>query len=164
MDSPKIIVQGCDFMAWENAPLLVILVLSVLGNNQSVAVASAFLLVVKMLGLDSWFPALESKGLSIGVTILTVAILVPLATGRITIKNMSDAFSSPLGIAAIASGIFAAWAAGRGLLFIKASPDMVSSLVLGTVVGVCFLQGIAIGPLIAGGLISLLVAVVNVFK
>lgn len=147
--------KGSDYMSWDNLPLLIILVLSVLGNNQSVAVAAAFLVVFKFLGLDSWFPILESKGLTLGITILTMAILVPVANGRISMKNMADAFSTPLGILAIAAGIFAAWAAGRGLLFTKASPDMISSLVLGTVVGVSFMNGVAIGPLIAAGLVSM---------
>lgn len=151
-------------MSLDNLPLLIILVLSVLGNNQSVAIAAGFLLVVKLLGLDGLFPILESKGMNIGITILTIAILTPLATGRISFTDMLNAFKSPIGVVALASGIFVAWAAGRGLLFINTSPQMVTSLVLGTVAGVCFLQGVAIGPLIAAGLVSLVVSLLNIFK
>jgi uncharacterized membrane protein (DUF441 family) len=145
-------------MSLENLPLLIILVLSVFGNNQSVAVATGFLLLIKLIGLDSWFPILESKGMNVGITILTIAILTPLATGRISINDIMQAFKSPIGIIALVSGIFVAWAAGRGLIFINVSPEMVTSLVLGTVVGVCFLHGVAIGPLIAGGLVSLAIS------
>ena len=151
-------------MSWENIPLLIILVLSVLGHNQSVAVATGFLLLVKLLGLNSWLPIVESNGINIGITILTIAILTPIATGRISISNIMDAFRSPIGLIALASGVFVAWTAGRGLLFINTSPEMISSLVLGTIVGVCFLQGVAIGPLIAGGLVSLAVTLLNSFK
>lgn len=151
-------------MSWENMPLLIILVLSVLGHNQSVAVATGFLLLIKLLGLSSWLPVVESNGINIGITILTIAILAPLATGRISLENILDAFTSPIGLIALVSGVFVAWTAGRGLLFINTSPEMVSSLVLGTVVGVCFLQGVAIGPLIAGGLVSLAVTFLNCFK
>ncbi|MCE5287267.1 MAG: DUF441 domain-containing protein [Pelosinus sp.] len=151
-------------MAWDNLPLLIIFVLAVLGNNQSVSVAAGFLLLIKLLGLDSWFPLLESKGMNIGITILTIAILTPLATGRISLHHITDAFKSPIGILALVTGIFVAWAAGRGLLFINASPDMISSIVLGTVVGVCFLNGVAVGPLIAGGLVSMAVALFSIFK
>jgi len=151
-------------MSWENIPLLIILVLSVLGHNQSVAVATGFLLLVKLLGLNSWLPIVESNGMNIGITILTIAILTPIATGRISMNNIMDAFRSPIGIIALASGIFVAWTASRGLLFISTSPEMISSLVLGTIVGVCFLQGVAIGPLIAGGLVSLTVTLFNSFK
>jgi len=144
--------------------LLIILILSVLGNNSAVAVAAAFLLIIKMLGLYSWFPVLESKGMNIGITILTIAILVPVASGKISVRNMLDSVNNLAGLIAIAGGVFAAWAAGRGLLFIKASPEMISSLIVGTVIGVSFLDGIAIGPLIAGGLVSLVLALFNVFK
>lgn len=145
-------------MAWDNLPLLIILVLAVLGSNQSVSVAAGFLLIIKLLGLDSLFPILESKGMNIGITILTIAILTPLATGRISLLHMTAAFKSPIGLLALATGMFVAFAAGRGLLFINTSPEMISSIVLGTVVGVCFLQGVAIGPLIAGGLVSMVIA------
>lgn len=151
-------------MSFVNLPLLVVLVLSVLGNNQSVAVASGFLLLVKLLGLNAWFPILESKGMSAGITILTVAILTPLATGKISLENIVHAFKSPIGVLALCSGVFVAWTAGHGLLFINASPEMVTALVLGTVVGVCFLHGVAIGPLIAGGLVSLVLSCLNIFK
>lgn len=145
-------------------PILLILVLAVLGNNQSVSVAAAVLVAVKLLGLDSWFPVLESKGMNIGLIILTIAILAPVASGRITLQHMADAFRNPVGLLAIAAGIFAAYAAGRGLFFIKETPEMVSSLVVGTVIGVSFLQGVAIGPLIAGGLVSLAVALYTALR
>lgn len=151
-------------MTGENLPILVILVLAVLGKNQSVAIATAFLLTVKLLGLDGWFPVLEDKGFSLGIIILTIAILVPVAAGRITLHHMVEAFTTPLGLAAIGAGVFAAWAAGQGAFFIKVSPHLVSSLVVGTVIGVCFLQGVAIGPLIAGGLVSLLATTLQIFS
>jgi len=151
-------------MSWENIPLLIILVLSVLGHNQSVAVATGFLLLIKLIGLNSWLPIVENHGINIGITILTIAILTPIATGRISMNDIIIALKSPVGIIALASGLFVAWTAGRGLLFINSSPEMISTIVLGTVIGVCFLQGVAIGPLIAGGLVSLAITFLNFFK
>ncbi|MBP2656588.1 MAG: rane protein yeaL [Firmicutes bacterium] len=151
-------------MSLDNLPLLIILVISVLGNNQSVAVAAGFLLLIKLLGLDIFFPTLESKGLNIGITILTIAILTPLASGRLSLKETLAGFCSPVGIIALVAGIFVAWVAGRGLTFINTSPEMVGFLVLGTTFGVCFLHGVAIGPLIAGGLVSLSIFILNAFK
>lgn len=151
-------------MSVENLPLLILLVLSVLGNNQSVALATSLLLVMKLLGLNSWFPILESKGMNVGITVLTIAILTPLATGRISLSNIVDAFKSPIALIALISGIFVAWTAGHGLLYINASPEIVTSLVLGTVIGVCFLNGVAVGPLIASGLVSLVITFANLFR
>ena len=151
-------------MSIEMLPLLILVVLSVLGKNQPVAVAASLLLIIKLLGLNSWLVLLESKGMNIGITILTLAILTPLATGRISIGSMIDTLKSPVTLLALMAGVFVAWAAGRGLLFINSSPAIVTSLVLGTVVGVCFLQGVAIGPLIAGGLVSLVMSFSNLFR
>ncbi|MPM49497.1 hypothetical protein SDC9_96227 [bioreactor metagenome] len=149
-------------MHWETMPILVILVLSVIGHNQSVSVAAAVLLLLKLLKMDSLFPYLESYGLLAGITILTIAVLVPLAAGRITLTDMAGTLKHPLGLAAIAAGLLAAWLAGRGMVFIKDTPETVTALVIGTIAGVCFLKGLAIGPLIAGGFVSLILALVGI--
>jgi uncharacterized membrane protein (DUF441 family) len=151
-------------MSLENVPILIILALSVIGQNQSVSLAAALLLIIKLLGFDSWFPTLEDKGMSIGITILTIAILAPIASGRINLRNMYDSLSSPVGVAAVVTGIFAAWVAGKGLVFFKASPDTITSLILGTIVGISFFNGIAIGPLIAAGILSLFVGLFSRFS
>ena len=148
----------------DNVPLLIILVLSVLGQNQSVAVAAGLLLVMKLLGLETGLALLESHGINAGVTLMTIAVLVPLATGRVSISDIGEVFKSPIGLIALACGLFVAWAAGRGIVYIHATPDMVTALVLGTVVGVCFLNGVAVGPLVAGGLTSLAVLLFKLMK
>ncbi|QDR78966.1 DUF441 domain-containing protein [Sporomusa termitida] len=142
-------------MSFDNIPILIILVLALIAKNQSVAMAAAILLIIKLLGFSSWFSVLESKGINIGITILTIAILAPLASGKITLRDMYDAVVSPIGLLAVITGVFAAWLGGRGVMFFKASPDTITSLILGTIVGISFFQGIAVGPLIAAGMLSL---------
>lgn len=151
-------------MNLENLPLLAILVLAVLGNNNTVSIATAFLLIVKLLGFGKWFPAIENHGLSLGILILTIAILVPVATGRISLIDMGAALKNPAGILAIGAGIFAAWAAGQGIFFIKESPEHVASLIIGTIIGACFLKGVAVGPLIAGGIVSMVLMMAHIAK
>lgn len=151
-------------MNWDNLPLLVILVVSVIGNNHTVSIATLVLLLIKMLGFDSWFPFIESHGINIGIIILTLAVLTPIAQGRISTSTMLDAFKSPLGLMAISIGIFVAWVAGKGVPFMNASPEIVTSLVVGTIIGVCFFHGLAVGPLIAGGLVALVANVFGLFK
>ncbi len=150
-------------MSWDNVPILIILVLSVIGHNQSVAVAAVLLLLVKLLGLNSWLPFLEEKGLSIGIIMLTISVLTPLVNGKVSIQQMSRELGTPTGIISLLTGVFVAYAAGKGLPLIQGNPQVVSSLLLGTIVGVCFFQGIAVGPLIAGGLVYLLMSVIGRF-
>ncbi len=151
-------------MNWDNLPLLVILVLSVIGNNHTVSIATLLLLLIKLLGFDNWFPFIESHGINIGIIILTLAVLTPIAQGRMSTAAMLDAFKTPLGLMAISIGIFVAWVAAKGIPFMNASPEIVTSLVLGTIIGVCFFHGLAVGPLIAGGLVALVANVFGLFK
>lgn len=144
-------------MSLDNLPILIILLLAVIGQNQSVSLAAAILLIIKILGFDDWFSIVENKGMNIGITILTLAILAPVAAGRISLRNMVDSISSPVGFLAVLMGVFAAWVAGKGVIFFKASPDTITSLIIGTIVGISFFQGIAVGPLIAAGMLSLVV-------
>lgn len=151
-------------MNWDNLPLLVILVLSVIGNNHTVSIATLVLLLIKMLGFDTWFPFIESHGINIGIIILTLAVLTPIAQGRISTAAMLDAFKTPIGLTAIIIGIFVAWVAAKGVPFMSGSPEVVTSLVLGTIIGVCFFHGLAVGPLIAGGLVALVANTFGLFK
>jgi len=151
-------------MNWDNLPLLIILVLSVIGNNNSVSIAALVLLLIKMLGFSSWFPVIESHGINLGITILTLAVLTPIAQGRISTSGMLEAFKTPIGLVAIAIGILVAWVAGRGIPFMTGTPEAVTALIIGTIIGVCFFNGLAVGPLIAGGMVSLIISVLGLAK
>jgi len=151
-------------MVWDNLPLLIILVLAVIGNNHSVSIAALVLLLIKILGFNSWFPAIESYGISFGITILTLAVLTPIAQGRISIGDMLEAFKTPIGLTAIIVGIFVAWVAAQGVPFMKGTPEAVTALIAGTIIGVCFFNGLAVGPLIAGGVVSLIISILGLSK
>ena len=151
-------------MNWDNLPLLIILVLSVIGNNHSVSVAVLVLLLIKILGFVTWFPIVENYGISVGITILTLAVLVPIAQGRISTSEMLEAFKTPIGLVAILIGIFVAWVAAQGVPFMKGTPEAVTALIVGTIIGVSFFHGLAVGPLIAGGLVSLIISLFGLLK
>ena len=132
--------------------LLLILALGLIGHNTTVAYAVIIVLVLKLLGLTAMLDILSVNGLNWGIVLLLAAILVPIATGDVTIANMIDAFKSPLGIAAIVCGVLAAMAGGGGVELLKNDPHIVAALIIGTIIGVCFFKGVAVGPLIAGGM------------
>ena len=132
--------------------LLLILALGLIGHNTTVAYAVIIVLVLKLLGLTAMLDILSVNGLNWGIVLLLAAILVPIATGDVTIANMIDAFKSPLGVAAIVCGVLAAMAGGGGVELLKSDPHIVAALIIGTIIGVCFFKGVAVGPLIAGGM------------
>lgn len=132
--------------------LLLILALGIIGHNTTVAYAVIIVLVLKLLGLTAMLDILSVNGLNWSIVLLLAAILVPIATGDVTIANMIDAFKSPLGVAAIICGVLAAMAGGGGVELLKNDPHIVAALIIGTIIGVCFFKGVAVGPLIAGGM------------
>ena len=132
--------------------LLLILALGIIGHNTTVAYAVIIVLVLKLLGLTAMLDILSVNGLNWGIVLLLAAILVPIATGDVTIANMIDAFKSPLGVAAIVCGVLAAMAGGGDVELRKNDPHIVAALIIGTIIGVCFFKGVAVWPLIAGGM------------
>lgn len=151
-------------MNWDNLPILIIIALSVIGNNHSVSIAAILLLLIKLLGFNSWFPAVESHGINIGIIILTMAVLVPIADGRIGMGEIAGAFKSSAGLIAIGVGVVVAWLAAQGVPFMKGSPEAVTALVAGTIIGVCFFRGLPVGPLIAGGVVAVIVSGLELLK
>lgn len=129
-----------------------VLLLSLIGGNHTVAYAALIVIVLKLLGLNSLLGSLNDHGLNWGILLLTVAILVPIATGEVTVQNMIDSVRSPMGIVALIAGVLAAMAGGSGLELLKTDPQIVATLIIGTMAGVFFFHGIAVGPLIAGGI------------
>ena len=107
---------------------------------------------------------LGTQGINWGIVILTAAILVPIANGTITIHTMIDAFKTHIGLIAIAAGLFAAIAGGSGVNLLKGSPDVIPALIIGTMAGVIFFQGVAVGPLIAAGITYFILQILNYFR
>ena len=144
--------EGISLAYTEYITLGFVLILSLIGHNMTVVYATAIVLILKLLGLTALLQTLGTQGLNWGIIILTAAILVPIANGTVTLQTMIDSFRSPIGIIAVITGVLAAVAGGGGLTLLKTNPDVVSALIIGTMAGVFFFKGIAVGPLIAGGL------------
>ena len=148
----------------EYLALGIIFLLSLIGHNMTVVYASGIVLALKVLGLTSAITALGTHGLNWGIILLTAAILTPIATGEVTIQIMLNSFKTPLGIIAIIAGVLAAAAGGCGIDLLKSTPEVVSALIIGTMAGVFFFHGIAVGPLIAGGFTYFVLHLLAVFK
>ncbi|MBD3109648.1 DUF441 domain-containing protein [Bacillus sp. AGMB 02131] len=133
--------------------LLLLLTIALIAKNNSLLVAVGFLLIVKVLGLgDKVLPFIQGKGINIGVTIITIAVLVPIATGAIGFKDLYEALKSPYAWIALASGIAVALIAKNGVTLLESDPHITVALVIGTVLAVALFKGVAVGPLIGAGI------------
>ena len=78
--------------------LFLVFLAAFFGKNNSLIIACIVVAVIKLLPFaDKWFSVLQAKGINWGVTIISIAILVPIATGKITLQDMFKAFKTPAG-------------------------------------------------------------------
>jgi len=151
-----------------NQPMLFLFILLVIGliaKNQSLIIAVACLMAIKIIGLESKIlPTVGSKGINWGVTIITIAVLVPIATGDIGFKQLLEAVKSIYAWIALGAGIAVALIAKNGLTLLAEDPHITTALVFGTIIAVALFNGVAVGPLIGAGIAYLAMQVVKLFS
>lgn len=134
--------------------LVILLILGVLSNNSTITISAAVLLIMQQTFLSSHIPLLEKYGVKIGIIILTIGVLSPLVSGKIQLPDLSGFVSWKMALS-IAVGVLVAWLAGKGVPLMGEQPILVTGLLIGTIIGVAFLGGIPVGPLIAAGILAL---------
>jgi len=145
--------------------LFILLAIGLLAKNQSLTIAVLVLLLVKWTPLDEkLFPYLQQKGINFGVTIITIAVLVPIASGEIGFRQLTEAIKSYYAWIALASGIAVALLAKGGLSLLASDPHITTALVLGTVIAVALFNGVAVGPLVGAGIAYMVLHVVQILK
>ncbi|MFZ7945734.1 DUF441 domain-containing protein [Neobacillus sp. 19] len=133
--------------------LLLLLVIGFIAKNSSLMIAIAVLLLLKISGMDAKsFTFLQTKGINWGVTIITIAVLAPIASGDIGFKDLSGAFKTPFAWIALISGMLVALLAKGGVKLLADDPQITTALVLGTILSVSIFKGVAVGPLIGAGI------------
>lgn len=139
---------------FSNLIILAVLVVAVLGGNNTVALASALVLVVNLAGLgEAVLPLLEARGLEIGIVVLTAAILAPLASGKIDSQQVISTLTNVRTLLAVAIGVLVAFLGGKGVDLLTVEPQLITGVVFGTIIGVAFFKGVPVGPLICSGVL-----------
>ena len=137
--------------------LLVLLACGIFSHNSAVTIAAGVLIVFRITPLSEFFPYLQQYGLNIGIIILTIGVLTPIASGKIAGDAILKSFMSWKSLLAILIGVVVAWLGGRGVKLMSNQPDVVAGLLLGTIAGVALLRGVPVGPLIAAGILTLFI-------
>lgn len=139
--------------------LLILTALAALGfisHNTTVAISILVLIIVRVTPLNTFFPWIEKQGLTIGIIILTIGVMAPIASGTLPASTLLHSFVNWKSLVAIAVGVFVSWLGGRGVTLMSSQPSLVAGLLVGTVLGVALFRGVPVGPLIAAGLVSCL--------
>ena len=98
--------------------LLILLGLAALGfisHNTTVAVSILVLIIVRVTPLSTFFPWIEKQGLSIGIIILTIGVMAPIASGTLPPSTLIHSFLNWKSLVAIAVGVIVSWLGGRGV-------------------------------------------------
>ncbi|MFX3623939.1 MAG: DUF441 domain-containing protein [Ectobacillus sp.] len=145
--------------------LFILLLIGYIAKNSSLTVAVIILFILKWTFLgDKLFPYLQQKGINLGVTVITIAVLVPIATGEIGFKQLMEAVKSYYAWIALVSGIAVALLAKGGLHLLSSDPHITTALVFGTILAVALFKGVAVGPLIGAGIAYAVMHVIQLFK
>jgi uncharacterized membrane protein (DUF441 family) len=136
--------------------LVVLIIIGIVGRASILATAASFLLILKLLSFQRFFPSLERRGLELGLLFLMISVLVPLVNGKVNTKDILTTFITVGGICALAGGIIATYVNGQGLYLLKMEPQLMVGLVIGSVLGIVFLKGIPVGPLMAAAIAAMI--------
>lgn len=144
--------------------LIILLAIGSVAKNQTLIIAVICLLIMKFAGFDAKaFSFLQSKGINWGVTVITIAVLAPIASGEIGFKDLSGAFKTPFAWIALISGMAVALLAKGGVTLLAEDPHITTALVLGTILSVSLFKGVAVGPLIGAGIAYTAMKIVHLF-
>lgn len=137
--------------------LLLFAALGIISGNTSVTVAMVVLLLLKVLNLQQAFPFLEKYGLAVGIIILMIGIMTPIASGKLTLEVLGQSLMHWKSLLAVAVGVMVAYLGGRGASLMLNQPTITTGLLIGTILGVALFKGVPVGPLIAAGILSLVI-------
>lgn len=144
--------------------LLLLLIIGVIAKNASLIISVLFLIGMKLFGFDAKaFSFIQSKGINWGVTVITIAVLAPIASGAIGFKDLIAAFKSPYAWIALISGIVVALLAKGGVTLLAKDPHITTALVLGTILAVTLFKAVAVGPLIGAGIAYFVMRIIEIF-
>lgn len=145
--------------------LTVLLVLGFISKNSSLITAVMVLYIFAIADPESkLLGIIEDKGINWGVTVITIAVLAPIASGRIGFNDLYQITQSASAWIALFSGLLVALIAKNGLVLLANEPEITTALVMGTIMAVVFLRGVAVGPLIGAGIAYFLLVLYNWIK
>ncbi|KJR96172.1 MAG: membrane protein [Peptococcaceae bacterium BRH_c4a] len=144
--------------------LLALLIMAIAGRSNLVAMASCILMAIKFSGMEEFvLPLLEKKGLKFGLLILMVYILMPVAKGEVSLKEVKYSFSTIPGLIALVGGALATHLNNEGLKLMKAMPEIIFGMTVGTILGTVFFRGIPCGPVMAAAVTAILLEIYAIF-
>lgn len=144
--------------------LLALMLIGFLAKSHIIVAASCILLLIKVAKLEFFLQFIDKHGLDIGLFILLLTIMTPLAVGRFDFDELKYSLTSLPGIFAFLGGALATHLNSQGLKMLELDPGLIFGLIIGSLCGIIFLKGIPVGPLMAAGVAALFMEFVRYLK
>lgn len=147
-------------------PYLVLGTLAVIGviaHNMTVTYSTLLIMVLKFILPEDKLLFFGSHGMEWGIILLMAAMFTPMTTGTIGFQEIIAVFRSPVGIASLFIGVLVALFGRWGVEYMTQDPEIVASLIIGTIIGVVFFRGVPVGPMIASGMLYACMKVLHLF-
>lgn len=144
--------------------MVILLFVGILAKSSLISTSACIILILKFTHLNFIFPFLEQHGLQIGLLFMLLSILVPLANGKISNRDIIYNATSLPGIMAIIGGTLATHLNSQGLKLMQVNPEIIFGLVIGSIIGILFFNGQPVGPLMAAGVAALFTEVFKLFQ
>lgn len=141
--------------------LVLVAIAGVLGKNHLIAIAALTMIVLQLVPFSGILPIVERHGISLGIFMLTIGLLLPFATGKLGLAAVSQAILTRTGFVSIVVGAIASYLGAGGLHLLSASPQAMIGLIIGTILGVSLLGGIPTGPIVAAGIAAAILKLIK---
>ena len=114
--------------------------------------ASTVLFTLKIIRLNNVLVILDNIGIKIGLLFLLLSVMVPLVDGSISLVEIIRGYKSVVAAFALVSGLLATRIIGMGIILLEQEPELIVGMLLGSIIGIVFFDGVPTGPLLAAGL------------
>jgi uncharacterized membrane protein (DUF441 family) len=135
-----------------NILLIIVGILGIIVNNQSLLISGFLLLFLRVLGLDSFLKVIDNYSVKLGIILIMLGVLASLAIGEQDFSLLIERLNEPLTYLALIMGVLVTQFTREGINLFEADPSITVILVIGIIVGVAFFNGKPSGPLIASGI------------
>lgn len=146
-----------------NILLIIVGVLGVIVDNQSLIISGFILLLLRVLELDSVLKSIDNYSVKVGIVLIMLGVLASLAIGEQDFSILLERLKEPLTILALIMGVLVTQFTREGIELFARDPSITIILVIGIIIGVAFFNGTPSGPLIAGGITAVIYQVMSVF-
>jgi uncharacterized membrane protein (DUF441 family) len=146
-----------------NLVLIVITVLGLIAKNNSLIISGIVLLAVRLLKAEQFLSIIDNYSVKIGIILIMLGVLTPLATGDLKLEGITENLLNPLAILALVMGVLVTQFTREGLWLMENQPTVTVSLVSGVILGVAFFKGVPSGPLIASGITAVVYKLISLF-